>query len=358
MEDKKVLILSSLAEVSTARVAKHISELGARPVVVNFEEAATGHTWSARLDDGPNLASYGVKSGVDSLTSPFCSVWFRRWGYPVFPNSFSNREVAYSYGEFAALILGLESMDSVRWINRPSTERVASNKLRQLMLAKELGFKVPPTLVTTDPDSVIDFWKQHGDLVFKPTSGASMHLYAHTHGQASLFATRNPTADMRLDQAQPLAIYTQKLTQEHLSSLRDLRWAPTVFQKLITKRHELRVTTVGCDIFTCEIYSQAREDTAIDFRHMNVTGLVPHKLVDTPQHIRAFVHTFMERERLEFGCFDFIIERDTEECYFLEVNPGGQWQWIEDLTGAPISRALASLLVNGKRSLLSPSNAP
>jgi hypothetical protein len=32
---------------------------------------------------------------------------------------------------------------------------------------------------------------------------------------------------------------------------------------------------------------------------------------------------------------------------FLEINPGGQYGWIEDATGLPITDALADLLAEG-----------
>jgi hypothetical protein len=33
---------------------------------------------------------------------------------------------------------------------------------------------------------------------------------------------------------------------------------------------------------------------------------------------------------------------------FLEINPGGEYAWIEDLTGLPISEAICDLLVAGR----------
>ena len=46
---------------------------------------------------------------------------------------------------------------------------------------------------------------------------------------------------------------------------------------------------------------------------------------------------------LAYGAYDLIVDR-TGELVFLEVNPGGQWLWLEEATGVPISRAVATLL--------------
>jgi glutathione synthase/RimK-type ligase-like ATP-grasp enzyme len=45
-----------------------------------------------------------------------------------------------------------------------------------------------------------------------------------------------------------------------------------------------------------------------------------------------------------FGAIDLVLH--PERGYvFLEINPNGQWGWIEEFTGLPISAAFAELLV-------------
>jgi hypothetical protein len=36
-----------------------------------------------------------------------------------------------------------------------------------------------------------------------------------------------------------------------------------------------------------------------------------------------------------------------DEYVFLEVNPNGAWDFIQDMTGLPIATAIAELLVHG-----------
>jgi glutathione synthase/RimK-type ligase-like ATP-grasp enzyme len=50
---------------------------------------------------------------------------------------------------------------------------------------------------------------------------------------------------------------------------------------------------------------------------------------------------------LNFAAYDFIVTPN-EEFYFLEVNPGGQWLWLEKKTGLEISKALAEYMIAGK----------
>jgi glutathione synthase/RimK-type ligase-like ATP-grasp enzyme len=46
---------------------------------------------------------------------------------------------------------------------------------------------------------------------------------------------------------------------------------------------------------------------------------------------------------LNFGAFD-IIRDDDDQLYFIELNPNGQWYWIELLTGLPMVQAMVELL--------------
>jgi len=51
---------------------------------------------------------------------------------------------------------------------------------------------------------------------------------------------------------------------------------------------------------------------------------------------------------LSFAAIDMIVTPD-DRYVFLEVNPNGQWQWIERATGFPICETLVDLLVAGKK---------
>jgi hypothetical protein len=51
---------------------------------------------------------------------------------------------------------------------------------------------------------------------------------------------------------------------------------------------------------------------------------------------------------LNYGAADFIVTPDGRHC-FLEVNPVGEFFWLEKHPGLPLSGAIADLLVSGKR---------
>ncbi|MBK6588091.1 MAG: hypothetical protein IPG22_07335 [Acidobacteria bacterium] len=46
---------------------------------------------------------------------------------------------------------------------------------------------------------------------------------------------------------------------------------------------------------------------------------------------------------LQFGAIDLLVQPDGG-IVFLEVNPNGQWLWLQEATGLPIADALVNLL--------------
>ena len=102
-------------------------------------------------------------------------------------------------------------------------------KLNQLRLASALGFEIPATLVTTDPDNALTFWNAcDGRLISKAlvTSAFSQS------GLSSRFLR-----------------FTEPVTARDIRALDRVRVAPAILQPMVTKRRELRVTVVGEKVF-------------------------------------------------------------------------------------------------------------
>ncbi len=109
--------------------------------------------------------------------------------------------------------------------------------------------------------------------------------------------------------------------------------------------YEARTFVVGDHIATVAIYAHSASGY-IDWR----TGYDSntYELIEPPASVVAGVRRLMTEMRLVYGAFDFIIGPD-ETWTFLEVNAGGQYGWIEEATGAPITGQLAELLAKGNR---------
>jgi hypothetical protein len=212
------------------------------------------------------------------------------------------------------------------WCPAPSAVvHVAQFKGLQLKVAADLGFEIPSTIVTTDRDELLDFYRHHsGRVVSKLASATAFSRH-----------WRN------------LARYTVMVTRRDLGHLASLRHCPMIFQACVPKRFEVRVTVVGQDVFSAEIHSQSNNRTKLDWRRYDFAH-TPHRSHVLPPSIEYRCRALVEKLGLTYGAIDLVFTPDGRYV-FLEINPAGQFSWIEELTGLPISEALCDLLAAGRR---------
>jgi glutathione synthase/RimK-type ligase-like ATP-grasp enzyme len=120
-----------------------------------------------------------------------------------------------------------------------------------------------------------------------------------------------------------------------------VRYAPVIFQEYIEAKVDLRITVVGDDIFPAEIGSQ-ETSYRVDFRMcMHEADIRPHVL---PPAVAAKITDLMRALGLVYGAIDMRLTPDGEYV-FLEINPAGQWLFIEQRTGQPITATLARYMI-------------
>lgn len=281
------------------------------------------------------------------------SVWYRRSADPVTPINLNIKEKNFIIQESKTYLRSfLDTLTDPLWINNREKEMLASNKFYQLDLAKQVGFRIPETIVTNDENAVKDFYFKHNrSVIFKPLSGVS---YSSPNNSKEIynaykdeFLIEPEIENREKENATVPVIFAQLLDDEKIKSISNVRYCPTVFQEYINKDIELRITVVGTEIFACAINSQKFEETKVDFRKFikfkNCD--LEHTVFKLPSNIESKLLKMMKQLGLIFGCFDIILTKDGE-FVFLEVNPNGQWMWIENRTGLKISDALISALVN------------
>jgi glutathione synthase/RimK-type ligase-like ATP-grasp enzyme len=246
------------------------------------------------------------------------SVWYRAYRASGFPAGFNAEQRQFAEQEAEMALEALPAVTNWQWINDPRYHRQARWKPAQLSTARRLGLAIPQTVISNDPDKVRAFCEQYGpDVIYKPLSQSS-------------------------DLAPGKAIFTGLVTPEASSSLDLIRHTPGIFQKLIPKAYEVRLTVVADKMFAARILSQEKEQTKIDWRVAPYD--VKHEPVEVPQDIRYLVTAFMTEFKLVYSCLDFIVTPDGQYV-FLESNPGGQYLWVEYLTGLPITEAIADALL-------------
>ncbi|MEV6067689.1 hypothetical protein AB0L82_14140 [Nocardia sp. NPDC052001] len=248
--------------------------------------------------------------GLDAVSA----VWWRRPHPCAVPGSLRSDDDAYRQAECDGFLQGLLWSMPALWVNDPGADRTANRKLVQLETAYRAGFAVPETLITNDPDEARSFIDSRpGPVVFKRTGT----------GRGAFTETRLVTpADTDL--------------------LRGIRDSPTIFQDYIHAECDLRIVWVDGIEWVVRIDSQSgvgRVDSRLD----TSVAFTADRL---PASVSKSLTTLMGALGLAFGVLDLRVGRDGE-FWFLEVNPQGQFAYLEIKTGLPIFESLANLLVLG-----------
>jgi glutathione synthase/RimK-type ligase-like ATP-grasp enzyme len=252
-------------------------------------------------------------------------VWYRRPGTPTAHADVTDPAVrTFIEQECATFVRDLWSSLDALWLpGKPTLVRDGALKASQLKLAGELGFELPPTLVSNSPDDVVDFYRRHGGRIVSKCEG---------HGLIDAFDQR-------------FVRYTELVSPRDIAHARAIRHCPMIFQAYVDKRVELRITVVGRRVFAAEIHSQVTNHTKTDWRHYDL-GRTPHLPHALPADVERRCLALVERMGLCYGAIDMILTPDGRYV-FVEINPNGQYLWIEQTTGLPISDAICDLLVAG-----------
>lgn len=254
------------------------------------------------------------------------SVWYRRPGFPqADPNVVDEAQREWVEGEAFHFLMGLwQTMDCLWVPAKPLSSIIAENKIVQLQQAARLGFPVPRTKVTNQPEQLLDLYADSGgNLVTKVVRRGGIH------------------ADGR-----PAAVYTQVVRRRNVPGYRSIRLAPLIIQEYIPKALELRVTVVGSRVFTAAIHSQDDRRSRHDWRRGSDFEKTRYMAYELPSHVSERCIHLVRSFGLTFGAIDLILTPDNQ-FVFIEINPNGQWLWIQNLTGLPIDEAIVTALIDG-----------
>lgn len=327
-----ILIITSKEDSHIAAVTRHIDAAGAEWTRLNTEDAATNLAVGISSQSGD--ATIGIRdSGKTLRISDVSAVWYRK-PQPVDVSHLSLTGGARDYveAEFREVLDGIYGLlRGAAWINDPFRTRLAHRKLVQLEVARKVGLATPRTLVTNDADAAIAFAVAvGGDVAIKSLGSLSVIDSSSAHTlQYGIFTRRVTVAELE----------SVKHTIPHLA---------TTFQEFVSKRSELRVTCVGREVLACEIIPRPDDLTADDSR-FDMKHLI-HKAVECSSDLKRKLWAYMDTFGLVFGAFDLVV-RPSGEIVFLECNPNGQWQWVEDLTRLPIGEGIARYLLQGSRTV-------
>lgn len=320
-----ILILTEPQDPHADAVEAELHRLGARVCRFDWGEFPLSAALSIGWRGGHKRVQ--LTRGREVIDLSECTAgWLRRPNKPrVSPNITDPRLRGYAEDECFQVIQDTWNALELPWLPGPiAAVRRADNKQLQLQLAASLGLEVPPSLITNDPDAFLEFYREHEGRLINKQPSVTFAASQRTGGE--------------------LMRYTQPVTTRDVGYARRVRHSPMLFQAQVAKKFELRITVVGQEVLAAEIHSQSTRRTQLDWRHYDI-GHTPHRVHDLPDPVRQACLELVARLGLRYGAIDMIVTPD-DRYVFLEINPNGQWLWIEEETGLPIRDAICSELIN------------
>lgn len=316
-----VLIVAQADDYHALGVAKAVSDLGGTPRIMDNSDFPT------RIKLEHRQHSQGVSSRLKLVDGTVVSlqrltgVWWRR------PQRYKPAEETrhpvlrrFVIDESREAFLGALAASVPNFINDIGASRRATHKVAQLEAARRAGLRVPTTLVTNCAEAARKFAASREDgCVYKTFTGCDF----------GFFETR------KLESA------------EDFAELARIEECPLILQEHVGGDVDVRATVVGDQVFAAEIhFKQGRHP--VDGR----VDRVPIREHCLPEDVAKRVVRLVRGYGLTYGAVDLRFDSSVGYSFF-ELNPEGQFLWVEIEAGLGICDALASCLLrsDGSRSI-------
>jgi glutathione synthase/RimK-type ligase-like ATP-grasp enzyme len=284
------------------------------------------------IEDIPNLLKvrYSINQDIQSIkflvdrreidAAQVSAVYLRNFEMPAIKFKGDKLSKLFSFEQWDDAYAIMQKALKCAWVNAVDATRLANDRVHQLSVAKNVGFDIPETIITNDPEKAKDFYSSHrGRVIIKAL---------HHHGVQ--------VGD------RVYSMYTHKITNRDLYYLNDLINAPCVLQEKVFKKSDIRITVVGKQIFAVEIDSQSTPKGRNDLHRCSLVKL-PKRSIELNKCDRDKCIKLLASFGLHYGALDLVKDR-SDRLIFLEINPTGDWLWIEQQTGLPITKAVSDLL--------------
>jgi glutathione synthase/RimK-type ligase-like ATP-grasp enzyme len=240
------------------------------------------------------------------------SVWYRRPGQIGLNPAIAPNAQPYAQEQFRLALQYLQDALPAKWVNHPAANRRADNKILQLTTARRLGFVIPDTVLTNSPSHLEGFRADHAqhEIIIKDL-------------------------DLSMANAKLLlrGIGTQTLPADFVPDESIVAAAPVIAQPFVPKAYELRCTVIGDQICSARIDSP--ESARLDWRSALGAGpdgtaqdLNRYSSYDLPAPLVERLLALCRALDLRFAAIDLIVT-PSGEYVFLELNPNGQWLWLQ-----------------------------
>jgi hypothetical protein len=227
-------------------------------------------------------------------------IWFRHFDPTAIP-TFSDDPTARMFvrSEWEMGLRGLLSLRGTRWINHPdSVSRL--DRITQLRIARSVDLGTPKTLISNDHTQIRNFVGSCSNKVVAKVLGSHF---------------------LEVDPGTAHGVFPRIVEQDD-DELENAIFAPAIYQEFVPHETEIRATVVGREIIAVEVQQQGPGDV---WENPEGVEVKEHSL---PDAIQSQLQAYMDFADLEYGAFDLLLTWDGRYV-FLEVNPSGDWLWLE-----------------------------
>ena len=251
------------------------------------------------------------------------AIWHRRLSIGAqLPSRLDSQLRHASLGEASAAAHGmLASLKAFR-LDHLHHIRHAENKQLQLQVAREVGLDIPRTLTSNDAGAVRAFALScESGMITKMLSSFAIY-----------------------EEGKELVVFTNPVKPEDLADLSGLSLCPATFQELLPKSLEIRATVVGHRIMSASVDSQVSTRATHDWRRDGLNMIQDWRPYELPPEVEQKLLRLMDYFSLNYGAIDIILTPNGKHV-FIEMNPCGEFFWLERSPGLPISGAIADVLL-------------
>lgn len=325
MKRDKILIITNKDDPHVDGVIKLAIDKGLDHLIIrlNTEDFLRNCIFSFHSISGYSIKLIDSSKQVDSVNIK--TVWYRR---PEEPDTkfLKNQDIEeFATNQCQAILNGLYVYSEIDTaiISPVFSLRKYAYKIPQLKLAQNIGLNIPDSIITNDPNALIEFCNKHETISTK-----SLNAPNFTY-QGKIY---------------PIFNRVVKDKQLIFDNIESIKICPTYFQEYIDKIYDIRVIVIGNSIYAFSIDSQSNVYSQEDFRGA-AAELLKHYYIQLPIDLQNQILKFIEMQGLRFSALDFILSKNGK-YYFIENNPNGQWMWLEYATGFPLTEKMLNYLLN------------
>ena len=301
---KTILIITSSIDVTVNYIVKKYKN------EANFFRVNVDEFPNYRIDVGGVNQWRITYRGVIVEKSSIHSIYYRK---PILPD-LSKYDVNY-HGMIAkdiiSLINGIVDSFDGKVLTKPCILRKTENKTFQLLYALNEGIQIPQSYIGNHETQALSYVKDCKSIIKPLTVG-------------------------KIKKCNEIEIYQTS----YIEKLEDnIGLTPVYIQSYEEKQYEVRLTFVNDEVFAVRIDSEDKLDWRKNYDR------IKYSAIECPSRIKKTCLKLLNDFDLKFGAFDFIVNKQ-DEWVFLEINPNGQWLWLENAVNMPISQHIVEYLLD------------